>query len=176
MEFASLTPRHQILDICCGTGDLTSWLAKQDSTGQVVGIDISRSALEIARAKIRHIPITLLRANGNDLPFDSARFDKCFICFGLHHMTGQGRQKTLTEIHRVLAPEGALYIIDYNLPERGLRKLAAIAYARLDSSDEAYQMLKDGSLSKVIKEAGFEIQRRGLACQDMVQLLEVVKN
>ena len=174
MEFTSLTARHRILDICCGTGDLTVMLAKKGSTGQVVGVDISKSALEIARAKTQHFPITFLRANANDLPFDSSRFDKCFISFGLHHMTEQGRQKTLTEIHRILTPEGALYVIDYNLPDRGLRRLVAIAYAKLDSSEEAYQMIRNGSLLRGVKQAGFEIKRRYLTCQGMVQLLEFI--
>jgi demethylmenaquinone methyltransferase/2-methoxy-6-polyprenyl-1,4-benzoquinol methylase len=146
IKFASLTAGDWILDVCCGTGELTAMIAGQGSAGQTVGIDISESALEIARTKIRHIPVTFLRAGADNLPFDSSRFDKCFISFGLHHMSGQERQKALTEIHRILTPEGALYVIDYNLPEGGLRRLAAIAFAKLDESEEAYKMLKNGSL------------------------------
>jgi len=90
-------------------------------------------------------------------------------------MPERERQKTLTEIHRILAPEGTLYVIDYNLLEGGLRRLAAIAFAKLDESEEAYKMLKNGSLVREIKQAGFEIERRDLTCQGIIQLLEVVK-
>ena len=175
VKFASLTARDWILDVCCGTGELTAVIAKQGCTGPVVGIDISESSLEIARIETRHIPVTFLRASADDLPFDSSQFDRCFISFGLHHMPERERKRTLTEIHRILAPEGILYVIDYNLPERGLGRLAAIAFTKLDKSEEAYEMLKNRSLIREVKQAGFEIARRGLTCQGIIQLLEVVK-
>ena len=174
-KFASLIAGDWILDVCCGTGELTAVIARQGFTAQLVGVDISESALEIARTKTQHIPVTFLRASADNLPFGSSRFDKCFISFGLHHMPEEKRQKTLTEIHRILAPEGTLCVIDYNLPEGGLRRLAAIAFAKLDESEEAYKMLKNGSLVREIKQAGFEIERRDLTCQGIIQLLEVVK-
>ena len=60
-----------------------------------------------------------------------------FISFGLHHTRKQERQKALTEVCRILAPKGTIYVIDYNLPERGVRRLAATAFAKLDDSEEA---------------------------------------
>lgn len=175
IKFASLEADDRILDVCCGIGELTAVIARQVFTGQVVGVDISESAVEIARIKNKHIPIDFLRASADGLPFDSSRFNKCFISFGLHHMPGQARQKTLKEINSILSPEGILYVIDYNLPERGFRRLVAIAYAKLDESEEAYKMLKNGNLTREIKQAGFEIKRRVLTCQGIIQLLEVVK-
>lgn len=175
VRFASLAAGDSILDVCCGAGELTSLIARQGFTGQVFGVDISEPALEIARTKTSHIPATFLRASADYLPFGSSRFDKCFISFGLHHMPEQQRQRTLMEIYRILAPKGTLYVIDYNLPESGLRRLTAIAFAKLDESKEAYQMLKSRSLVSEIKKARFEIKRRDSACQGIIQLLEMVK-
>ena len=175
VKFAALTARDRILDLCCGTGELIAVIARQGSAGQLVGVDISESAIEIARTKAQHIPITYLRASADDLPFNSSQFDKSFISFGLHHMSKYERQKTLAEIHRTLAPKGTLYVIDYNLPEKGLRRLAAIIFTKLDGSKEAYKMLKNGSLIREIKQAGFEIEKRVLTCQGIIQLLKVVK-
>ncbi|MEA3443013.1 MAG: class I SAM-dependent methyltransferase [Chloroflexota bacterium] len=175
VKFAALKAGDWILDVCCGAGELTTVIARQGFTGQVVGVDISESALEIARTKTQHTPVTFLRASASDLPLDSSRFDRCFISFGLHHMSEQERQKTLTEIHRILARQGTLYIIEYNLPEKGPRRLAAIAFAKLDKSEEAYEMLKNGSPIREIKQGGFEMERRGLTCQGIIQLLQVVK-
>jgi len=174
MKFASLTPGDLILDICCGTGNLTVLIAGQEFVEQVVGVDISESALQGARARAQHIPVALLRASANNLPFDSSRFDRCFISFGLHHMRGEDRQKTLKEVHRSLVSGGTLFVIDYNLPERGLRRLAATAFAKLDASEEAYKMIMHDSLTREIKNAGFEIERRELTCQGIIQLLEAV--
>ncbi len=175
VKFASLVAGDSILDVCCGAGELTSVIAEPGFIGQVVGVDISESALEIARTKTQHISATFLRASAYDLPFASSRFNKCFISLGLHHMSVQERRWALKEIHRVLTPEGSLYVIDYNLPESRLRRLVAIAFAKLDESEEAYKMLKNGSLIGEINQAGFEIERRSPACQGIMQLLEVVK-
>ena len=80
----------------------------------------------------------------------------------------------LKEINRILVPEGTLYVIDYNLPGKGMKRLAATVFVRLDESDEAYKMLKAGSLFNEIDQVGFEIARRGLTCQGIIQLLEAV--
>ena len=175
LEFASLLPRDSVLDVCCGAGELTSLIAKQRLAIQTFGVDISESALKIARTKTPHIPATFLRASADHLPFNSSRFDKCFICFGLHHMVKRQRQQALLEIYRVLAPKGTLYVIDYNLPERGFRRLAAIAFAKLDKSKEAYRMVKNRGLAEEIRQADFEIKRQCLTCRSIIQLLEVVK-
>lgn len=174
VKFASLTFRDRILDVCCGTGKLTDVIAKQGAAGQVVGVDISKSALEKARARTHHIAVTFLRASANNLPFASSQFNKCFISFGLHHMPQRDRQRTLKDIRRILVPGGALFVIDYNLPERRLRRLIATAFAKLDESEEAYKMLIGGCLIREIKQAGFEIKRQDLTCQGMIQLLEAV--
>ena len=175
VKFASLTSGDRILDVCCGTGELTTVIARQVYTGRVVGVDTSGSALDMARAKSGRIPVTLVKASGDSLPFRSSGFDRCFISLGLHHMPTEGRQKALAESHRVLAPKGTLHVIDYNLPERGIRRLATIVSVKLDQSKEASEMLRTGKLITEIRRAGFNIARRRLTCQGMVQLLEMVK-
>ena len=176
VKFAGLVNEDRILDLCCGTGDLTTIIAGKGFIEDLVGVDISEHAIEIARTKNQYIPVTFIRASANDLPLDSSRFTKCFISFGLHHMSRHERAQTLAETRRTLVPEGTLYVIDYNLPQKGLRRLAAIAFAKLDESKEAYRMLKYGDLIKEVQQAGFEIVRREITCQDTVQLLAAVKN
>ena len=175
VKFADLTAGDRVLDLCCGTGELTTVIESQGFAVNLVGVDISEPAIEIAKTKACHIPITFLRASADDLPFKSSRFDKCFISFGLHHMSRHKRQKTLAEVRRTLSPEGTLYVIDYNSPEKGVRRLAAITFTKLDQSKEAYEILRKGSLMGEIKQAGFEIEKRVLTCQDIIQLLEAVK-
>jgi demethylmenaquinone methyltransferase/2-methoxy-6-polyprenyl-1,4-benzoquinol methylase len=175
VKFAALTAGDRILDLCCGTGELTTVIASKGLVKDLIGIDISEPAIEIARTRTPSMPITYMTASADDLPFNSSQFDSCFISFGLHHVLKRERQKTLAEIHRTLSPKGILYIIDYNLPEKGLRRLAALTFTKLDESDEAYEMLKNGSLIREIEQAGFKIEKRDLTCQGLIQLLKLVK-
>ena len=175
VKFADLKNGDRVLDLCCGAGELTIAVARQGLTVELVGVDISEQAIETASTKARHMPVTFVRASVDDLPIKSPRFNKCFISLGLHHIPEQTRWKTLTEIHRALAPKGTLYVIDYNLSEKGLRRLAAITFIKLERSKEVFEMLKNGSMVRQIKQAGFEITGRDLICQGIVQLLKAVK-
>jgi len=175
MNFAGSAEGEQVLDVCCGTGTLTSLIAHRVGlNGQVIGVDITESALEIARTKTQNLSVTLLRVNAENLPFDSSRFHKCFISFGLHHMPRQARQNTLKEIHRTLTAAGSLFVVDYNLPKRALARLITRALAKLDESEEAYRMLMNSSLLKEIEQAGLEVRRQESLCKGMVQLVEAV--
>jgi ubiquinone/menaquinone biosynthesis C-methylase UbiE len=176
VKFANLTSLDRVLELCCGTGELTTIIAGKGITGELVGVDISEPAIEIARRKSQYLLINFMTASAGDLPFESSRFDKCFISLGLHHMSRLERQKTLAEVHRTLKPKGTLYIIDYNLPRNRLRRLVAITFVKLDESKEAYKMLKTGSLIKEVKHSGFEIERRDLTCGGIIQLLAATKN
>jgi demethylmenaquinone methyltransferase/2-methoxy-6-polyprenyl-1,4-benzoquinol methylase len=165
----------RVLDLCCGTGEFAGAIENEGFSLNLVGIDISKRAIQTAKTKAWHMPITFLKANANDLPFESNRFDKCIISFGLHHMTKHDRRNTLLEIERTLSPEGALLIIDYNSPNNKIRRMFAEIMAKLDQSKEAYEMVKKGSLIGEIKEAGFIIEKRLSLCLGLIQLLKAVK-
>lgn len=175
VEFISPANGDSILDVCCGTGELTSRIAGHEFIEQLVGVDISEPALKVSREKTRHTSASFLNASADNLPFSSSRFNKCLVSLGLHHMSGKERQAALKEIRRVLTLKGSLYVIEYNLPKSRLRRLIATAYAKIDQSKEAYEMLKDESLVKEIKQAGFEIKRQCFTCQGIIQLLEAAR-
>jgi ubiquinone/menaquinone biosynthesis C-methylase UbiE len=175
LKFAGLEAGDRVLDLCCGTGKLSDVIANQGIPVDVVGIDISGPTIEQAIKKVQQLSVSFLKASASDLPLQSSRFDKCIICFGLHHIPENDRQKALKEVYRTLVREGTVFIIDYNLPERGLRRLAAATFIRLDNRGEALKMLKSGKLVRQIEEAGFEIVERVLTYQGMVQLLKVAK-
>jgi demethylmenaquinone methyltransferase/2-methoxy-6-polyprenyl-1,4-benzoquinol methylase len=175
LKFADLKAGNKILDLCCGTGKLDDAIGRQGLNVEVIGIDISKLAIEQAIKKVHHIPVSFLKANASCLPFRPSIFDRCFICFGLHHIPEHSRQKTLKEVYRVLAPEGVASIIEYNIPKRGIKKLAATTFINLDNRGEAIKMLKNGKLIRGIEEVGFEIVDRVLIYQGIVQLLKVVK-
>jgi demethylmenaquinone methyltransferase/2-methoxy-6-polyprenyl-1,4-benzoquinol methylase len=176
VDFASPAAEDQVLDVCCGTGTLTSLIAgRVGPHGQVIGVDMSESALEIAREKTPNVPLTFQRAEAENLPFASARFDKCFISFGLHEMPKQARQNTLREIRRTLRSGGCLFVVDYNLPAGVLARLVLQAFVKLVEDEAAYEMLLDDSLVAEVEAGGLAIKRREIICSRMIQLIEARK-
>ena len=175
LDFACIEKGDKVLDVGCGSGTLTRLIAEcLGCSGQVIGVDLSESALKEAR-NLQNQRIAFTCACGENLPLRSSRFDKCFLSFALHHMDKQARQNTLQEVSRTLTPGGSLFVIEYNLPERVMARLASRALAKLDASEEAYPMLMNSNLIKELQKAGLKIKRREFIGGGIIQLIEAGK-
>jgi ubiquinone/menaquinone biosynthesis C-methylase UbiE len=104
-----LGPAETVLDIGCGTGNLTlALLAKLGSTGRVVAVDISPRMLDVARRKTRDGRVVWRTASAEALPVASATADR-ILCFSVWpHLHDQ--DTVLREFTRVLRPGGRLHI------------------------------------------------------------------
>lgn len=98
------------LDLCCGAGTNTVYLAKKGF--QVTGIDISSKAIEYAeeKAKEANVKIKLLVQNFLKLPFDDEEFDFVFDMGCFHHVEIRDRSIFIKGVHRVLK-KGGLYLM-----------------------------------------------------------------
>lgn len=95
------------LDLGCGMGRNSIYLGKEGF--DVVGVDVSRSALKKAKAwsKIEGIPnVTVLRASMTQLPFIMQTFHAVVSVSVIHHALKKDIQKTTREIHNVLKDNG----------------------------------------------------------------------
>jgi|KBSSwiStaDraftv2_1062776.scaffolds.fasta_scaffold14395_9 ubiquinone/menaquinone biosynthesis C-methylase UbiE len=113
---ADVDARSIVLDIGTGTGAQANAFAEK--AGRVVGIDVSRSMLVIARRNTRLPNVTFQQADATALPFGDARFDVSCVSFVLHEMPASIREQTIGEMARVIKPGGTVFIIDY-APPRG---------------------------------------------------------
>ena len=110
---------HDILDVCCGTGDWTIQLAEEAPEAEVVGLDFSENMLEVAAEKTSgHPNIELIQGNAMALPFDDGSFDYVTIGFGLRNLPDYG--SAVEEFYRVLKPGGTLVILETSTPENQL--------------------------------------------------------
>lgn len=100
-----------ILDLCCGQGDLTALLA--DSGADVVGLDFS--PVMLARAKEAAPSVPFQQGDAADLPFADEAFDAVVCNFGMMHLPDQ--PKALTEIKRVLRPGGRFIMATWAAPD-----------------------------------------------------------
>jgi demethylmenaquinone methyltransferase/2-methoxy-6-polyprenyl-1,4-benzoquinol methylase len=121
----------RILDLCCGTGDMTSALLAQRPPDAVpiTGLDFSAQMLERARLKYPAPNFNALWVEGDamHLPYADNSFDLITAAFGFRNLTNYA--EGLAEIHRVLSPGGQIAILECNQPD-GLSGFAYTLYFR----------------------------------------------
>jgi ubiquinone/menaquinone biosynthesis C-methylase UbiE len=103
----------RLLDTGCGPGSITLGLAEAVAPGEVVGIDVSASAIEHARTLASGRGVTNVGfevADVCDLPFEDTSFDAGFMHAVLQHLPDPLR--AVRDIHRVLRPGGVLGLAD----------------------------------------------------------------
>jgi len=175
LSFAAPVRGERLLDICCGDGKFTSLIAELAGTGgYVIGIDSAGNALEITSRALPDNRVSILRARAEALPFGNGRFDKCFICLGLHHMTQPFRYGTLREARRVLADGGKLFVFDFHYPDKKWGQFISRFITGLDSNKEAVSMVETWDLASEMEAAGLKVSRRKLIGGAVFQLLEAV--
>jgi demethylmenaquinone methyltransferase / 2-methoxy-6-polyprenyl-1,4-benzoquinol methylase len=110
-------PDASVLDICCGTGDLTAaLLSRRPSNAEpVTGLDFSREMLTLAESKYAGKNIRWIEGDAMALPFPDDSFDLVTSAFGFRNLTNYAGG--LAEIHRVLRPGGRIGILECNQPD-----------------------------------------------------------
>jgi demethylmenaquinone methyltransferase/2-methoxy-6-polyprenyl-1,4-benzoquinol methylase len=109
-------PNARILDLCCGTGDMTAALLKHrpSAAEPVTGLDFSSHMLNRARAKLPSANALWVEGDAMHLPYPENTFDLVTSAFGFRNLTNY--TAALAEIHRVLAPGGQIGILECNQP------------------------------------------------------------
>lgn len=100
-----------VLDVCCGTGDVSGLLLRLAPGLHVTGIDFSPNMLHKAREKLENnARVTLVKGNASELPFGDGVFDAAVISFALRNTGDYGR--VLGEMVRVVRPGGVVCCMD----------------------------------------------------------------
>jgi SAM-dependent methyltransferase len=107
-----LAPGDRVLDIACGDGCYSLWLAER--AGQITGIDLSSAFLARARHKAARAPyagrVSFLCADIGNLPFDDGSFDFTWCAQSL--FTLPEPRGVLREMIRVTRPNGHIAILE----------------------------------------------------------------
>ena len=128
-------PNARILDLCCGTGDMTFALRRQagKSSSQIFGADFSHAMLQRAAAKTSaeriDSPPAWIEADALSLPFPSAHFDLVTSAFGFRNLADY--DAGLREIARVLRPGGECGILDFGEPKGAMGALYRIYFKQV---------------------------------------------
>jgi ubiquinone/menaquinone biosynthesis C-methylase UbiE len=123
----------QVLDAGCGKGRFARILQENNSSAQIFGLDISPEMLKF-------VPDGIGRAAGSmtALPFPSESFDFVYATESLEHAVEIDR--AVSELCRVLKPEGRIVIIDKNIEHFG--KLETPAWEKWFDRKEVEAMLR----------------------------------
>ena len=111
------TQPKEILDIATGTGDFALAALKLKPT-KVTGIDISEGMLSVGKEKIKRKGlqeiVELRLGDSENLEFHSNTFDAYTVAFGVRNF--ENLEKGLTEMLRVLKPNGTSIILEFSKP------------------------------------------------------------
>lgn len=121
-----------ILDIATGTGDLAISLTSTNAK-KIIGLDISDGMLEVGRQKISSKKldsiISMVIGDSEDLPFKDSTFDAVTVAFGVRNF--ENLEKGLSEILRVLKPNGTFVILETSVPTNPIYKAGYKIHTKL---------------------------------------------
>ena len=170
-------PHAVILDICCGTGDMTMALLKRRPVGSVPVLAgdfaremLVRGARKFDRTFTKHGGGVPIEADALHLPLRDETLDLITTAFGFRNLANY--RDGLSEFHRVLRSGGQLGILDFSEPDGLLGKVYQVYFRRvlpvigrmIGGKDSAYNYLP-ASVSKfpppeemlaMMREAGFQ--------------------
>ena len=140
----------QILDVATGTGELAIALWKNFRV-KITAVDLSQEMLNLADKKIKQqgADITIQKANAENLPFESNKFDAVSVGFGVRNF--ENLEKGLSELRRVVKENGNVYILEFSKMEGILsplynfyfRKVLPFLAKMISGEKEAYAYLPD---------------------------------
>ena len=152
-----------VLDICCGTGELSLAFVKQQQkigSGQTnYGIDFTPEMIDIAQKKILSLPSGSRQpafsvGDALELPFEDDRFAIVAVAFGLRNLCDH--QRGLVEMVRVCKPGGTVAVLDFSIPTLPILRQCYRFYFRTllprlgqwfaKNPDQAYRYLPESVL------------------------------
>lgn len=171
---SKILPAASVLDVSTGTGDVALAIATNHSI-RVVALDPSTEMLAYARNKYAAAgelvgPVEFVQGSVEELPFEDASFDAVTVAFGVRNFAD--RSKGLSEIARVLVPNGTVVILEVSLPTRSgplsavarffVKRIVPIMGAIISGNTRAYEYLGNSmdefpdyvEFSDLLKQAG----------------------
>ena len=124
-------PDAAVLDICCGTGDLTMALLKHrpPQARPILAADFARAMLTRGARKFEGRGVIALEADALHLPFRNESLDLIVSAFGFRNLANY--EAGLREFGRVLKPGGQLGILEFSEPGGLIGKAYGVYFRRV---------------------------------------------
>ena len=119
LQMVQLLHPTSILDIATGTGDLAILFGETTAT-EIIGLDISQGMLDMGKKKISDknldSKIQMVLGDGEKIPYADNYFDVITVAYGVRNF--ENLDKGLSEILRVLKPNGTFIILETAVPTK----------------------------------------------------------
>jgi ubiquinone/menaquinone biosynthesis C-methylase UbiE len=113
LDQAELAEGQRVLEIGCGTGNLTVRAKRAQPGADVIGSDPDPLALKRAQRKVKRLAgIRFEHGYAQRLPYQDGEFDRVLSSMMLHHLDSDAKPTAAAEIFRVLRPGGRLHLVD----------------------------------------------------------------
>lgn len=141
----------KLLDFGCGDGVTELYFEKHFPGFKLYGIDVSeKSIVNASGMALKNTSFQWF--DGNVIPYSDAVFDIVFTAGVLHHIDRELHQTVLSEIYRVLKPQGRFYVFEHNPLNPFTRYLVKTC-----EFDIGVKLLSSNSSRSLLKKAGFQI-------------------
>lgn len=166
-----------LLDLCCGTGEITyTYLKGCSAPKKVHMVDFCNDMLDVARERAENLglkqkhKLRFIEADAQRLPLKESSVSAVSVAYGIRNV--KDPNKCIQEAYRVLEEGGIFGILELTRPSNGvmrwmhrvyLKAMIPLFGALCTSNREAYDYLKDtvnsfiepGQLAKLMSQAGF---------------------
>ena len=116
--------QEHVLVLCTGTGTVALRIAKENPESKVVGIDLSKNMIEVAKGKLRKQSLRNVKfsvMDATNTSFENKSFDKVLLSLLLHEVDEALASRILEEAMRVLKDEGEVLVTEWE-PSKSLWK------------------------------------------------------
>lgn len=108
-SLVDLAQHPRVVELGCGAAHLSRKLLQRCPACEVTGLEVDerQHAKNLLKPQER---LTFVPAGAQAIPFDDATFDLALMLKSLHHVPLDLLDQALAEVHRVLRPQGLLYV------------------------------------------------------------------
>ncbi|MBN2699802.1 MAG: ubiquinone/menaquinone biosynthesis methyltransferase [Bacteroidales bacterium] len=187
----------KIVDLCTGTGDLVTEMARAAKyRPELTGYDFSEEMLQRAMTKaVRDdLPVHFVKGDVASMPFETGFFDTAAIAFGLRNLLyeNSNAERHLGEIRRILRSGGRFVILESSKPSNRIWRLFNNIYLRfilpylggvISGNFQAYRYLSISSahyytraeMQDILESSGFRVLKSHPLFLGSVMLMVAVK-
>lgn len=155
--FDTIGKKDNVLDLCTGTATNAIAIAKKNPNAKIVGVDLSKDMLVVAREKVNKenlANVRLYRMDATQMDFKDESFDKVLLSLVLHETDEELAKKIIKEAMRVMKPDGELVVTEWERSDNFIKKILFIPIEILEP--KPYKTFVTKNHKKYFKEFGLE--------------------